>query len=188
MDLVLVLDRSASIDAGELATLKTAAKAFVDDLAPSPSSSHIGMSSFGTNFTLDVHLTDSSSTVKSAIDALVAFGFTNLQGGINLATAELANPGDGHDRPDVGSPDTMVIITDGIPTRPLPFASSTQLAALAADNARAAGIEVYVVGVGVTTSTEAFLETEIADDASHYFAAGNFGDLGTILADLASCQ
>jgi hypothetical protein len=188
LDLMLVLDRSGSLDAGELATLKTAAKAFVDDLAPSASSSHIGMSSFATTSTLNLHLSSNSSTIKTAIDGLIAGGFTNLLGGLNLAISELANPGDGHDRTDITSPDTMVVITDGLPNRPLPFASSTQLAAIAADNARAAGIEVYVVGVGVTTSTELYLKTDIADDAAHYFAAANFGDLGAILEDLASCN
>ena len=187
LDLMLVLDRSGSIDATELATLKSAAKSFVDDIGPTASSSHIGMSSFATTSTLNLHLTDSSTTAKTAIDALVSGGFTNLAGGIDLATGELANPGDGHDRPDGDSPDVMVIITDGLPNRPSPIATAQALAAAAATSSRAAGIEVFVVGVGVTTSTEAYLKTKIADDAAHYFAAVDFNTLGNILEDLAQC-
>lgn len=187
VDLMLVLDRSGSIDASELATLKSAAKSFVDDIGPTASTSHVGMSSFETTATLDQHLTDSGTTVKASIDALVSGGFTNLAGGIDLATGELANPGDGHDRPDGDSPDVMVIITDGAPNRPSPIATAQAQAAAEADAARADGIEVFVVGVGVTSSTETYLKTEIADDAVHYFAAADFSALGAILEDLAQC-
>ncbi|MFN7088380.1 MAG: vWA domain-containing protein, partial [Candidatus Paceibacteria bacterium] len=187
IDMMLVLDRSGSIDAGELAQLKTAAKAFVDAIAPTATGSHVGMVSFATFATLDQHLTDNATSTKAAIDALVAVGFTNLKDAIDLATGEFANPGDGHDRDDSIAPDKMVIITDGAPNRPLPSNTATTTAAIAADNARAAGIEIFVVGVGVSSSTEAYLKTDIADDENHYFAAANFEELQAILEDLATC-
>ena len=61
-------------------------------------------------------------------------------------------------------------------------------AAAAADAARSAGIEVFVVGVGVTLDTENFLKTDIADDAAHYFSAINFDDLETVLESLVACE
>lgn len=185
-DLMLVLDRSGSINSGELTILKDAAKFFVDTLAPSADGTHVGEVSFSTTGTLDEHLTAIGQDVKDAIDALISGGFTNLQDAILDSSGELANPGDGHDRDDGTSPDYMVIITDGNPNRPGSEANAKAVAAAAADAARAAGTTVYVVGIGSDVD-EAYLRDEIADDEAHYFAAADFDDLVAILADIASC-
>lgn len=188
VDLMLVLDRSGSISNAELLTLQSAAKAFVDALALSTAGNHAGSVSFSTLATLDSHLTDDAVALKAAIDAIDNGGLTNLEDAILDATAELANPGDGHDRADGDSPDFMVIITDGSPTASNgPFSDAVD-AANAADAARAAGIEIYVVGVGTTAGTADYLKNEIANDAAHYFDAADFDDLQAILDGLASCN
>lgn len=181
LDAMLVLDRSGSISAGELATLQAAAKAFVDALAPSADTAHIGEVSFSTSASLDIHLTDNGAAVKAAIDALSSGGFTNLQAAIDTAKTELDNPGDGHDRADGASPDYMIIITDGAPTT-----GGDSAAAAAA--AKAAGIKIYVVGVGVTADTETFLKGTIATSPDYYFSATDFDQLQTILEGLVSCE
>jgi len=183
-DGMLVLDRSGSIDSGELAILKAAAISFVNSLALSPDGVHVGQTSFANSPSLDQHLTDSLVDAVSAISALSSGGFTNLSGGITTATAELANSGDGHDREDSESPDFMIIITDGRPNTPgTPEAD----AVVAADSARAAGIEVFVVGVGDDVD-ENYLRTQIADDNAHYFSALKFTDLSAVLKDIAICE
>jgi len=182
LDLMLVLDRSGSINSSELQILKNAANAFVTALSPTASGTHIGQTSFSTNGTLDLHLTDDESAVHGAINGLSSSGFTNLKEGIELATAELDDL-HVHERPT--APDVMVIITDGAPNRPTGDPAGD--AAAAADAARADSIEIFVVGIGVSTSTEAYLKADIADDDSHYFAAGDFGDLEAILAGLPVC-
>lgn len=187
-DLMLVLDRSGSISPTNLTTLKTAAKAFVDALALSTTGVHAGEVSFSTSATLDVHLTDNAVTVKTAIDALTVGGLTNLEDAILDATAELANPGDTHDRADGSSPDFMVIITDGAPTASNTGGDHAANAAAAAAAAKAAGIEIYVVGVGTTSGTADYLKLYIATDAAHYFDAAYFDDLGTVLAGIAACE
>lgn len=186
-DVMLVLDRSGSINATELATLKTASKAFVDALSPNTNTAHVGMASFATNATLDKHLTANGTDVKTGIDALTTGGFTNLFEGLSLADNELANPGDGHDRTDVSSPDFVVVVTDGEPNRPLPSNTANTVAAAEADDLRAHGVSVYVVGIGVTPANETFLKTDIADDEDHYFAASDFDDLQAILQEIANC-
>jgi hypothetical protein len=184
-DIMLVVDRSGSVGSDE-ATLKNAAKAFVDALGLN--GVHAGLASFATGASLNEHLGNNAATLKAAIDALVIGGTTYLQGGIETATAELANPGDGHDRADATSPDFMVIITDGVPNICTPAGCNPEDAAAdAADAARAAGIEVYVVGVG-NQLDEDYLKMEIADDAAHYFSAADFGALEDILEDLAQCN
>ncbi len=184
-DIMLVLDRSGSIGS-DADTMKNAAKAFVDALALD--GVHAGLASFSSSATLDEHLTNVAQDLKDAIDALVIGGTTDLEDGILTANGELANPGDGHDRPDGTSPDFMVIITDGQPNVCNGGGCDPEdAAAAAADAARAAGIEVFVVGVGAGVD-EDYLKTEIADDASHYFSAANFDDLENILKGIAACE
>lgn len=182
LDLMLVLDRSGSIDSGELTILKNAANAFITVLAPSPSGVHTGQSSFSTTGTLDLHLTDNEASAHTAINALVSTGRTNLYQGISLAKGELddLHP---HERSSVK--DVMVIITDGNPNEPPPDATARALAKSEADAARVAGVEVFVLGVGGDVDA-AYLQT-IADDSLHYFAAANFSDLQAILEKLTQC-
>ena len=185
-DTMLVLDRSGSIDAGELTTLKNAANAFVTALSPSTAGVHMGQTSFAFTGSLDQILTDSAAAMNAAINALVTGGTTNLSEGISLATAELAS---GNDRNDATSPDFMVVITDGAPNQPGGSEPSGQAAAIASANAAdAADIEIFVVGVGTTQATSDFLKDNIATDAAHYFDAADFGSLEDILEGIAQCN
>lgn len=183
LDMMLVLDRSSSIDATELQTMKDAANAFVTALAPSAGGVHIGQSSFATSGTLDQHLTDVEADVHTAINALVNGGLTNLFEGIDLANAELDDL-HAHERPSVK--DVMVVLTDGHPNQPPDSANAEAVAKAEADAARAAGVEIFVVGIGSDVDA-AYLQT-IADDASHYFAAADFDDLQAILEGLTECN
>ena len=185
-DVMLVLDRSGSINSTELGQLKTAAKAFVDDLGLTLTGIHAGKSSFATTGSLNHHLSDDSTSVKAAIDAMVSSGFTNLKEGIDLATTEMANPGDGHDRTDGTSPDKMIIVTDGNPNRPLPSSTADDVAAASATAFKSGGGEVFVVGVGSDVNT-AYLQG-IATDAGHYYPVSGYGGLQTILQNIDLCQ
>jgi len=184
-DVMLVLDRSGSVS-GNLDTLKTAAKAFVTSLSPSATGTHVGVASFATGATLDLHLSDDETAINAAIDGLVSGGTTNLSGGITVAYTELDNPGDGHDRDDASSPDFIVVITDGEPN-----AGGGQAGAkTAADAAKADGSEIFAVGVGISQSNADFLKADIVSPPSdqHYFDAANFGQLQTILEGLTQCN
>ena len=186
-DVMLVLDRSGSINSTELGQLKTAAKDFVDSMGLSLATIHAGKSSFATTGSLNHHLTDDAVSLKAAIDAMVSGGFTNLKDGIDLAAGELTNPGDGHDRAEPGSPDKMIVITDGHPNRPFPSGTADDVAAASADAARLAGSEIFVVGVGSDVNA-AFLSGEIADDASHYYSVSDYSGLQTVLQELDVCD
>jgi hypothetical protein len=182
-DVMQVFDRSGSIDSGELATLKTAGKAFVDALAPSPDGVHMGQTSFADIGSLDLPLTDDPVAIKAAIDALVSGGYTNLKEGIQLADGELESA---RDRDDVASPDFMVITTDGNPNRPTGV-DARAVAKAAADTAKGKGVTIYVVGVGTTADTADWLKNNIASSPAHYFDAGDWDQLEAILTGLATC-
>ena len=81
----------------------------------------------------------------------------------------------------------MIIITDGHPNRPFPTSTADDVAATSADAARAAGSEIFVVGVGGDVDAT-YLQNEIADDAAHYYSAGDYSGLDTILQNLDLCQ
>lgn len=184
-DVMLVLDRSGSINSGELGQLKTAAKDFVDALGLTPLGIHAGQTSFATNGSLDHILSSNSVTLKAAIDALVSGGFTNLKSGIDLATGELAGV---NDRADITSPDKMIIITDGHPNRPFPSATAPVAAKSSADIAKLAGTEIFVVGVGSDVNTS-YLEDDIASPGpGHYFPVSDYSDLETALENLDICE
>jgi len=182
-DVIQVFDRSGSIDSGELATMKTAAYAFVTALDPKADGAHMGQTSFADTGSLNLHLTDNHTAIDAAIAALVSGGYTNLSEGISLANGEFADPT--YDRPDGESPDFMVIMTDGNPNRPLsgdPIALS-EAAADAADNA---GTIIYVLGIGSDVNAT-WLANNIATDPSHYFGVTNWADLEAALVALATC-
>lgn len=184
-DVMLVLDRSGSISDPEEVTLKNAANAFINALNPSAATAHIGQTSFATNGTLDLQLTDDATAAHNAVNALSTTGFTNLFEGLSLADDELASV---RDREDVGSPDFAVVITDGEPNEPGSDANARTVAAAEAADMRSKGITIYVVGIGVTPANATYLTNSIASPgAGHYFAAADFDDLEAILQDIANC-
>lgn len=183
LDMMLVIDRSGSIDSTELGQLKTSAKAFVDAVSPTPSGTHVGQSSFATAGTLDLHLNDNATTIKAAIDALVSVGATNLKEGIEKATGEVDNAHE-HERPAV--PDVMVVMTDGNPNVPgSTVAEAKAFGKAAADVAKAAGVEIFVVGIGSDVDAT-YLKT-IASGDDHFFSAADFEALKAELMKLAEC-
>lgn len=184
-DVMLVLDRSGSINPTELGQLKTAASSFVTSLGLTPLGVHAGQTSFATTGTLDQILTSNPASLTTSINALASGGFTNLKAGIDLASAELSGV---NDRADLTSPDKMIIITDGVPNRPLPSSTADDVAKASADAARAAGTEIFVVGVGADVNT-AYLEDDIANDPpGHYFSVSDYSGLQTALAALDLCE
>ncbi len=186
-DVMQVLDRSGSIDAGELTILKAAANAFVTAMSPSLNGVHMGMVSFSNSATLDVHLTDNGGTVTTAINLLSSGGSTNLEDAIQTADTEFDNPGDNDDRTDADSPDFMVIITDGAPTTSNTGGDHSANAKAAADAAKANGITIYVVGIGTDSTTANYLKNDIASSPSHYFDASDWDQLQAILEGLVDC-
>lgn len=198
VDVMLVLDSTGSISdtdpdgpgplLSDFQTLKEAAKAFVDILSPSSETAHIGQSNFEEIGVLDLPLSSDLTAIKGAINALVREKYpssgTNLKEGIDVAKVEL---GGGNDRLDVESPDFMLIITDGEPNIPAPTSNARAVAKVAADEAKAASIEIFVVGVGTNGIAETFLRDNIAHSPTHYFDIDAYADLEEILEELATC-
>lgn len=173
-DIMLVLDRSGSMDGQPLTDLKTAANGFVDIIDEASdgvlngviaNGSQIGVVSFAGSASVDQALTTNANAVKSAINALVASGLTNHEAAISTAQAQLA-AGIATNTKD------MIIFTDGQTT-----AGGDPDDDAAA--ARAAGTEIFAIGLG-TVDVGQLNDWATDPDSEHVFIAPSSGDLDTI--------
>ncbi|MBC8248290.1 MAG: VWA domain-containing protein, partial [Anaerolineales bacterium] len=107
-DVMLVIDRSGSMEGTPLQDAKNAAKAFVDRLDLSPGADQVGLVSYSSSAILNHQLSRTAGTVRAAIDALVSGGNTNITDGINKAQEELGGVRHVPDNRPI-----MILMTDG---------------------------------------------------------------------------
>ncbi len=168
-DVMLVIDRSGSMSGQKIADAKAAAKAFIDRM--DLSTSQVGLVSFSDTASLDQQLTQSAGPVRTAIDALVADGSTNIADALSLAQGELTG---GRHRPGNGR--VLILMSDGQPT-----AGGDPRAVAAA--ARAAGTRIFTIGLGADVDPN--LMRDLASSPSDYFYAPDSGQLDAIYQQIA---
>jgi hypothetical protein len=117
LEIMLVLDRSGSMAGTSIADLKNAAKTFVDFFASTQVTDKMGLISFSTAVTVDRALgTNYVAPMKTAINAMVAAGYTNPEDALDQADG----PGGFTDQ--TGIPDDqriqqfLIFFSDGMPT------------------------------------------------------------------------
>ena len=164
-DVMLVLDRSGSMEGRPIVDLKSAAKNFLDRL--DPARDQAGLVSFADAPILNQRLNAWPGGIRAEIDALVPSGNTNIADAITMAQAELASP-----RHRAASQPVIVLMSDGLPNRGGDPAA-------AATAAKAAGSRVFTIGLGpdvdpnlmrtmASAPTDAFLAPSSADLAAIY--------------------
>lgn len=151
LDIVLVLDRSGSMEGDRLRVLKGAALNFAADV--NLGTTRLGVVSFHDDAELEVGLTDDAVRIRSAIVGLEAEGGTRLDRGLYEARVELGR------RARRGARAVFVVLSDG--------GSSYDAAKREADLAKGRGVEIYAVGIQAWEG----LMREVASDDDHYFAA-----------------
>ena len=181
-DIVLILDRSGSMSGSLLANMKAGAKAFIDIMDKATDDlqdnhigkgSKIGVVSFADTATADIQLITSVSTLKNAVDSLIAGGATNHADAFSKAM-QLFDPLSTNAK-------VIVIFTDGKTTAGSP--PSTIAAA-----ARAAGIIIYCIGLIGSDGIDINVLNDWATDpnSSHVAITPDDSQLEQLFKDLAA--
>jgi len=167
-DIMLVLDQSSSMSGAPLADLKTAAKRFVDIIDQGTDGSlngviangtRVGVVKFSSGASVAQGLTTNANAVKAAIDGLSAGGGTDIGNGINTAQAQYTG----------ANTKKMLVMTDGVGGNP----------STAAASARAAGTEIWAIGLGQFNITQ--LRSIASDpDSTHVYTTPSSSELGDI--------
>lgn len=178
-DIVLLLDRSTSMQGQPLADMKTGVNAFIDIIASATgggpntigSGSRIGIVSFASTATQNTALITSVADLKSAAAGLTAGGTTNHGDAFTQGAAMLASS---------TNDKVIVMFTDGKTTTgpdPSPIAAA----------AKAQGDEIYCIGLLGSTGIDvnALNDWSTDPDVTHVAVAPDSSQLQQIFADLA---
>ena len=180
-DIVLILDRSGSMQGAPLANLQNGANAFIDIIDEATdgtqdgqigSGSRIGIVSFADVATQDTQLITDVADLKAAVDALTADGSTNHEDAFTKAL-ELFDPASTNAK-------VMVMFTDGVTTA---GGDPNTVATLA----KSQGVIIYCIGLsGNGGLDEQALRDWASDPDSAYVAiTPDDGDLEDLFEDLA---
>lgn len=181
IDIMLLLDESASMQGQPLESLKTAIKKFIDIIDESTNNGQItgtfsggtrmGVVEFSTSasFINPPGLTNDANGLKEGLDTLVASGFTCHGCAFKV----------GRESFDFSStnPKIMILITDGRTTvnRPSPDSESSI--------AKSEGIEIYCVGIGDAINRQNLIDW--ATDENYVLFVPSAEDLEELFEELA---
>lgn len=188
LGVILSIDRSGSMSSDSqnppqpLTGVKEAASLFTSSLA---NTDRVGLVSFATNASLDLPLVLDYDQMRTAISNVNILSggtqFTNIGDGIDVATKQLLSPEN-----SLLTNRVVVLLTDGVATEPQKQGDVSypeSYAAAKASNAKASGIDLYIIGLGSEVNAP-FLKS-IASSENHYFSAASKEDLATIYKNIA---
>lgn len=177
-DIVLLMDRSGSMNGAPLAAAKTAAEDFIRTVAGASgdplgqdirNGSRLGLVSFADAAREDMALSTDGAALEAAVAALTSAGFTNHREAFELADAMLT--GSKADR------QVVVMFTDGVTT-------VGGEAAAAAETMKQKGVEIFCIGLGTALAPLDLWATD--PDSVHVASAANVGQLQAVFAQAAA--
>jgi Mg-chelatase subunit ChlD/sugar lactone lactonase YvrE len=150
LEVLLVIDRSGSMEGEKIAIARSAAADFISqvDLAES----RVGLVSFADGASVDVGLTASEALLRRALAGLTAGGGTRIDLGLAAARAELGLRG------NPGSRAVVILLSDG--------ESDAPSALQEAQRVKADGTEIFTIGI----QANEVLMRALATDPNHYYA------------------
>lgn len=157
-DVVLVVDRSGSMQGTKFDELVAAIDTFVDTLSDTPVNEQVGLASYSDYATADVPLTEDLSEITAGMRSLRVGGYTSISRGMQ-AGATLLNESRGIDFVER----TMIVMTDGLHNRgPEPRGVATDLAA--------AGVTIHTITFGRDADLARMREVATIGGGRHYHA------------------
>ncbi|XP_025106489.1 collagen alpha-3(VI) chain-like isoform X11 [Pomacea canaliculata] len=148
IDLVFVLDASTSVTEPNFLLMKDFVKDFLYIAGIDNGNVRVGVVIYSTEVFIQFHLNsyNTKAEVFDAIDNIpYRHGSTNTAGGLQAMRTQMYTPANG-DRPDV--PNIAIVVTDGVSN------INSRRTIPEAEQARAEGIHIYAIGIGLTDTTE----------------------------------
>lgn len=167
LDVVLVIDISGSMEGAPLASAKSSALAFINQLDPAVD--RVGVVAFESTARLVSPLGTDFSTANGGIAGLASTGGTAIDTGLNLGYTTLQ----ASDRTSEALP-VIILLSDG--------ASDAAAANAAADQIKAANIQLNTIGVGASDQS---LLSQLASSPQDYAYSGSFANLRNIFVNSA---
>jgi len=170
-DIMLVVDRSGSMEGEKIIAAQAAVQTFVGlmDLGRD----QVGLVAFQSDTRLMVPLTQDAARIRAAAAQLTPIGGTNISAAIDMAVAELE--GTNHRRE---AKPIIVLMTDGVP-----FNNSRLRTLASGDRAHFAGITTYAIGLGLDVDPD--LLRIVARSPEHYFFAPSAAELEDVYRKIA---
>eukprot|EP00753_Platysulcus_tardus_P016331 PLAT5617.1.p1 GENE.PLAT5617.1~~PLAT5617.1.p1 ORF type:complete len:565 (+),score=277.21 PLAT5617.1:52-1746(+) len=186
----ILLDGSGSVDDDEYDDARKFSKLFMTTRRMSESAARIGVVQFATSVQRQSALSSDPTAVAMALDRPQLGGETNMVGALDLAFQELTTTG----RTSV--PGAIILLTDGRQTVRRDGTkcddNSPECQQLVIDTAapvKAAGVRLYVLGIGGNIDEQTLKAVASQPTSEHYMRVDNFRDLQAFLGRLlaSSC-
>ena len=191
VDVILGLDRSGSMNSeNKIDQAKIAAEAFVARLTDKDQSGYVSFASTA-SIPIDQPLTGEVERLKLAISKTDihtdGLQFTNIGDALRRAIDEFATQRRNRDARPI-----IVLLTDGIPNRPLDeHGQGTEVygskyAMQVADEAKRDGITIYTIGLG--SDVNGTLLEQISTAPDYYYFAASGSELGRVYQQIATAM
>ncbi|MDR5671569.1 vWFA domain containing protein [Halalkaliarchaeum sp. AArc-CO] len=180
VDVMLVIDTSGSMSGSRIVNARNAASQFIQNLG---ADDRVGLATFDTNSRLDEELTFDHGDVDTTVQGLGVGGWTQMDGGVDVAKQELDDKDRGVDR-------VIILLGDGEPNRSSRGQDSdaVQNAIAAAQDAKDDGITVITIGLAVSgTAQNTLIQMASGSNGTTlYYDSPTGDDLDEIYAQIAA--
>ena len=167
-DVVLVVDRSGSMEGGKMVAAKNAVISFLGELVPG--AVQVALVPFSTTAEVLQPLTPDLDKIVQSLRSVEPIGMTNMRPGLELALAEHMGP-----MARTGVPKIVILMTDGRPT-------DQPQALAAAESVKAAGITLITIGLG--SDLDADILRRMSSSTDLYYPAASELALAEVYADI----